>query len=193
MNITELNSLIFDSGFEKIEASERAKILAKRKELLNKSFEWSDENIKKIEKINDRLLQAMNEAYSKVVAVKSDLNKLTSLGSHLFEYYFIAGGISIDACCNANDSYANKLLVKLTAYSPCRWQIIADVASMPDKDKCFFYDKNLDTEIFAPIKNKNVQICNATQSIFVDDNVLSLQDMTNLKEEDIFTNVEISI
>ena len=67
---------------EKIE-----KELRQRKNMLDKSFEWSEENIQKILAFNDAVLHKYKEAYDKVCLVKQDIETLSNSGKSVYDNY----------------------------------------------------------------------------------------------------------
>ncbi len=185
--IEELEKIIRASEFSKLSKRERVDILFERKLLLNKSFEFNRSQTLKIREINKILWQKMNEVYENVKAIKEDLDALIKSGKTLYKDYFIEGKICIDS--TTTDS---AILFAISRYINYFWTVNAyEKEEMPSHSKALRASDNWNIETFQCIKNDYIYY--ATHAIFVDDTVLSLKDMINLKETDIEVYTEIYI
>ena len=191
--LEELEAIILGEKFPRDEAKQK-EAMRQRKYLLDKIFDFqSEENREHIQRINTGLLHAMHELYDKVAYVKRDLDKRIAEGEHIYKDYALEGKIywQIDID-NVELTRERKLLDILTSHAHSYWEVNAsDGTEMENRVDCLSENLNWDIELFHPMRQWGVHICYATHTFFVDDDVLSLQDMKLLQAEDIYTQVMI--
>lgn len=189
-NVEELEALILDYIKDK---KIRHEVLWRRQYLLNKRFDFI-QNRKHIERVNNILLLKMNELYDKVKAVKEDLDTQITSGKNVYKDYHLTGEFYFEVNDEDGLSREENLLSKLCDEAKCHWTIENDWGmELHNRTDCFLDTLNWDMEVLNPILEWRLHICYATHAIFVDGDVLSLQDMILLKEEDIHTRVTMSL
>lgn len=190
-SLEELEKLILDPYIKNEEL--KHKILFRRQALLNEQFDFI-KNRKHIERVNNVLLQKMNELYDKMKLVKEDLDERIASGRDIYKNYHLEGRLYFEIYDGEELSPERYMLSKLCEEAKCHWCIHNDSGEeMQTRTESFLDELNWDIEIFKPIQDWRLHICYATHAIFSDDFVLSLQDMALLEEKDICTLINISL
>lgn len=168
---------------------ERREVMRERKYQLNKDFIFTDDTLKLFHALNGELLKKMHLAYDKIQRIKQDLDKLIDSGKVDYSEYLISGDVEL--ICNTTP-----LIDKLTLESKTYWRVSANEGhAMSNRNDSLLLDVNWDYEMFRKkgLPTGNDYICFLTHTLFVDDCVLSLQDLTQLKEYEVVVNVDINI
>ena len=180
---------------EKIE-----KELRQRKNMLDKSFEWSEENIQKILAFNDAVLHKYKEAYDKVCLVKQDIETLSNSGKSIYDNYCITAEILY--CPQEGIASADyETLEKLESCHVDTGNIIViqydkseGKYSIPlePEDECFLQDLSWNIGILKKPEFSDVKIAYLLHNFFHDGNY-SLQDLICMNPDyvKVFIKVEL--
>ncbi len=141
---------------------------------LNKKFEFSEENIAQIKRVNSILLRKSHELFDRLCKGKRLLNHLVNIG-------VIEGNYSVEEAIRIN--FPPKVAEHQTPY-----MLSVDSQKPADRISTLLEDENWDIEIFEPLRKYSIHICYATHWFFCD-GLFALQDMIKLKEE----NIEIQM
>ena len=151
--------------------------LHNRKIRLNKKFEFSEENIAKIKRVNSILLRKSHELFDRLCKGKCWLNHLTNI-SVIEGNYSLGGAIKI----NFPPEVAEHQTPYMISGDP-------DPRNPTDRISTLLEDENWDIEVFEPLKKYSIHICYATHWFFCD-GLFALQDMIKLKEKNIEFQME---
>lgn len=192
-SIAELENLILEKKKVVRPNNPWRNALWERRHQLNRSFDFNDkENIDHILRINQALLRAMHDVYDKVAHIKQDFDRLIADGELVYKDYEIEGQIYFQIDWDEEMSRDRQLLDILTSEANACWSVRAsDGMEMEDRIDCMLDNLNWDIELLLPIRKWGIHICYAMHAFFVDDSVLSLEDLKHLKENDIYTEVKI--
>lgn len=191
-SLKELEELILDEHFRHKEKKVKSQILFERCTRLNREFQFTYENIKEIERINNRLIVLMHETYNKVAKIKYSLDEQIAKGNSVFATYTIEGNIHFEIGVEDKDLPVRKIIDRITLISNSAWSVIAnDGEKLRDRTEVMLDYLNWNIEILSPMKQ--TYICYATHVFFCDENKLSLSDMINIRDEEISTFIEIRI
>ena len=144
--------------------------LHNRKMRLNKKFEFSEENIAQIKRVNSILLRKSHELFDRLCETKRASDNLANIGV-ITRNYSVAGAIKIN--------FPSEVAEHQTPYI-----ISVDYENFADRISTLLEDENWDIEIFEPLRKYSIHICYATHWFFCD-GLFALQDMVKLKEENI--------
>ncbi len=105
--------------------------LHERRNTLNASFCWSNENVQKILILNDRLYSLMHELRSVLCKMENDFEEQIALGKNYYKDYTLEGEISY----NGELPGCNMILVRSleTCYASFSWKLTLPL----DEDSLF--------------------------------------------------------
>lgn len=153
------------------------KKLHNRKIRLNKKFEFSEENIAQIKRVNSILLRKSHELFDRLCKEKRCLDHLVNIG-------VIEGNYSVEGAIKIN--FPPEVAEHQTPYMLL---IDPDPRNPTDRISTLLEDENWDIEIFEPLRKYSIHICYATHWFFCD-GLFALQDMVDLKEKNIEIQME---
>lgn len=185
-SIPDMENFILSNEFHHLDKDLRKAILRNRKDRLNRQFVFSKENVAQILRVNERLKEVMKSLRDETLRIKGDLDDMIQGGKTYYKDYNIESRIAISP-----DEEDFPLLAKLCGWATCYWCIALSEEKVSKEDDLLLEKLNWDIELLEPLKDCGARICYATHSIFVDDTVLSLQDMIQIKNEDIYYGEEI--
>lgn len=185
LSISELENIIVSY----IEMDVREYAMKRRSSLINKNFDFSEANVLEILRVNDLLFDKMNEVYNQVLNFKTKIDNLIANGDGDWNDYFLEGSI----CIQTND---DPLLESLSCNVSSLWWVNTRFEDqMKNRSECLMEDMNYDFELFnrPEIRCYNRKFCFLSHTLFVDNHILSLNEMVRLKEENIKCDIEILI
>lgn len=151
--------------------------LHNRKTRLNKKFEFSEENIVQIKRVNSILLRKSHELFDRLCKEKRCLDHLVNIGV-IEENYSVEGAIKIN--------FPPEVAEHQTPYMI---SVDSDPRNPTDRISTLLEEENWDIEIFEPLRKYSIHICYATHWFFCD-GLFALQDMIKLNEENIEIQME---
>lgn len=156
---------------------------------LNENFVFTDKTLGIFLALNDEFLQKMHDAYDKVQRIKLDFDQMIDSGKSDYTDYLISG--EVELICKTNP-----LIEKLTYESNNFFYVSAnDFQAMTDRNEVLGLKINWDYEMFPKkgLTQDSHYICFLTHNLFVDNNVLSLQDLNQLDEYEVVVNINIDL
>ena len=150
--------------------------LHNRKIRLNKKFEFSEENIAKIKRVNSILLRKSHELFDRLRGRRLWLYQLDYY--EIERNYSVAGAIKI----NFPPAVAEHQTPYMISVDP-------DPRNPTDRISTLLEEENWDIEVFEPLRKYSIHICYATHWFFCD-GLFALQDMIKLKEKNIEFQME---
>ena len=161
----------------------------------NKSFKWNKKNIEQILKVNNRLWKCTDE-------MKKELTELNNLFKSLsetepkFQYYSIEGQIEYHGS-EANDIATMELQRELSRRARFHfWSLNLDENTSQIRDSIHEDEKlNWNFEVFKPHlseEQQKIKFHYFMHTVFVDDNIFSLEDLVRMWEEDFKVCLEIN-
>lgn len=149
--------------------------LHNRKIRLNKKFEFSEENIAQIKRVNSILLRKSHELFDRLCKEKRCLEHLVNIG-------VIEGNYSVEGAIKIN-------FPPVVAKHQTPYILSVDFQNSADRISTLLEDENWDIEIFEPLRKYSIHVCYATHCFFCD-GLFALQDMIKLKEKNIEFQME---
>lgn len=152
-----------------------AEKLHNRKIRLNKKFEFSEENIAKIKRVNSILLRKSHELFDRLCKEKRCLDHLVNIDV-IERNYSVEGAIKIN-------------FPPAVAKHQIPYILSVDFKNPTDRISTLLEEENWDIEVFEPLRKYSIHICYATHWFFCD-GLFALQDMIKLKEKNIEIQME---
>ena len=170
-------------------------MLEDRCRTLNNSFKWNKKNIEQILKVNNWLWKCTDE-------LKKELTELNNLFKSLsetepkFQYYSIEGQIEYHGS-EANDIATMELQRELSRRAAFHfWSLNLDENTSEIRDSIHEDKKlNWNFEVYRPHlteEQQNIKFHYFMHTVFVDDNIFSLEDFVRMREEDFKVCLEIN-
>jgi len=183
----------------KKQTKEKYNKLRGRKTALDRRFQFTPENIKKIEEFNAALLRKSHELFDKITRQKEELDALLKFRSAFpkVKPLCFSGGLGLWE----ENSYTitGELFIKskrkeladiVRLQAP--YTIIAS-STEPEFDRvsALMEDMNWDIENLHPLNGRAIHICYATHHFFTD-GLFALSDIALLSENDISLSVSLN-
>lgn len=170
-------------------------MLEDRCRTLNESFEWNRKNIEKILKVNSWLWKC-TDVLKKELTELNNLFKSLSETEPKFQYYSIEGQIEYHGS-EANDIATMELQRELSRRAAFHfWSLNLDENTSEIRDSIHEDEKlNWNFEVFKPHlseEQQKIKFHYFMHTVFVDDNIFSLEDLVRMREEDFKVCLEIN-
>lgn len=170
-------------------------MLQDRYRTLNKNFEWSKDNIQKILEVNSWLWKCTNELKKELTEL-NNVFKLLSETDPKYKYYSIEGQIEYHGS-EANDIATLELQKELSRRAAFHfWTLSLDENNSEIRDGIHEDEKlNWNFEVFRPNlteEQQKIKFHYFMHTVFVDDNIFSLEDLVRMREEDFKVCLEIN-
>lgn len=163
----------------KKQTKEKYNKLRGRKLELDRRFQFTPENIEKIEEFNAALLRGSHELFDKIIAAKHELEVRGKIG---------------DSCAILGEMFIKSKKKKLAEIVRLQapYTIIAS-STEPEFDRvsALMEDMNWDIENLQPLNGRSIHICYATHHFFTD-GLFGLSDIALLDESDISLSVSLN-
>lgn len=170
-------------------------MLEDRCRTLNNSFKWNKKNIEKILKVNNWLWKCTDELKKELTELNNVIKSLSETDSK-FQYYSIEGQIEYHGS-KANDIATMELQRELSRRAAFHfWSLNLDENTSEIRDSIHEDEKlNWNFEVYRPHLTKeqqNIKFHYFMHTVFVDDNIFSLEDLVRMREEDFKVCLEIN-
>lgn len=170
-------------------------MLEDRCRTLNESFEWNKKNIEKILKVNNWLWKC-TDVLKKELTELNNLFKSLSETDSKYQYYSIEGQIEYHGS-KANDIATMELQRELSRRAAFHfWSLNLDENTSEIRDSIHEDEKlNWNFEVFKPHlseEQQKIKFHYFMHTVFVDDNIFSLEDLVRMREEDFRVCLEIN-
>ena len=170
-------------------------MLEDRCRTLNNSFKWNKKNIEKILKVNNWLWKCTDVLKKELTELNNVFKSLSETDSK-FQYYSIEGQIEYHGS-KANDIATMELQRELSRRAAFHfWSLSLDENTSEIRD-CIHEDEKLNWnfEVFKPHlseEQQKIKFHYFMHTVFVDDNIFSLEDLVRMREEDFKVCLEIN-
>lgn len=170
-------------------------MLEDRCRTLNNSFKWNKKNIEQIIKVNNWLWKCTDVLKKELTELKNVFKSLSETDSK-FQYYSIEGQIEYHGS-EANDIATMELQRELSRRAAFHfWSLSLDENTSEIRD-CIHEDEKLNWnfEVFKPHlseEQQKIKFHYFMHTVFVDDNIFSLEDLVRMREEDFKVCLEIN-
>lgn len=170
-------------------------MLEDRCRTLNNSFKWNKKNIEKILEVNNWLWKCTDELKKQLTELNNVFKSLSETDSK-FQYYSIEGQIEYHGS-EANDIATMVLQRELSRRAAFHfWSLHLDENTSEIRDS-IHEDENLNWnfEVYRPHlseEQQKIKFHYFMHTVFVDDNIFSLEDLVRMREEDFKVCLEIN-
>lgn len=170
-------------------------MLEDRCRTLNNSFKWNKKNIEKILEVNNWLWKCTDELKKQLTELNNVFKSLSETDSK-FQYYSIEGQIEYHGS-KANDIATMELQRELSRRAAFHfWSLNLDENNSEIRDSIHEDEKlNWNFEVFKPHlseEQQKIKFHYFMHTVFVDDNIFSLEDLVRMREEDFKVCLEIN-
>lgn len=170
-------------------------MLEDRCRTLNNSFKWNKKNIEKILEVNNWLWKCTDELKKELTELNNLFKSLSETDSK-FQYYSIEGQIEYHGS-KANDIATMELQRELSRRAAFHfWSLNLDENTSEIRDSIHEDEKlNWNFEVFKPHlseEQQKIKFHYFMHTVFVDDNILSFEDLVRMREEDFKVCLEIN-
>ena len=170
-------------------------MLEDRCRTLNNSFKWNKKNIEKILEVNNWLWKCTDELKKQLTELNNVFKSLSETDSK-FQYYSIEGQIEYHGS-KANDIATMELQRELSRRAAFHfWSLSLDENTSEIRDSIHEDEKlNWNFEVFKPHlseEQQKIKFHYFMHTVFVDDNIFSLEDLVRMGEEDFKVCLEIN-
>ena len=170
-------------------------MLEDRCRTLNNSFKWNKKNIEKILEVNNWLWKSTDELKKQLTELNNVFKSLSETDSK-FQYYSIEGQIEYHGS-KANDIATMELQRELSRRAAFHfWSLNLDENNSEIRDSIHEDEKlNWNFEVFKPHlseEQQKIKFHYFMHTVFVDDNIFSLEDLVRMREEDFKVCLEIN-
>lgn len=170
-------------------------MLEDRCRTLNNSFKWNKKNIEKILEVNNWLWKCTDELKKQLTELNNVFKSLSETDSK-FQYYSIEGQIEYHGS-KANDIATMELQRELSRRAAFHfWSLHLDENTSEIRDSIHEDEKlNWNFEVFKPHlseEQQKIKFHYFMHTVFVDDNIFSLEDLVRMREEDFKVCLEIN-
>lgn len=170
-------------------------MLEDRCRTLNNSFKWNKKNIEKILKVNNWLWKCTDVLKKELTELNNVFKSLSETDSK-FQYYSIEGQIEYHGS-KANDIATMELQRELSRRAAFHfWSLNLDENNSEIRDSIHEDEKlNWNFEVFKPHlseEQQKIKFHYFMHTVFVDDNILSFEDLVRMREEDFKVCLEIN-
>ena len=170
-------------------------MLEDRCRTLNNSFKWNKKNIEKILEVNNWLWKCTDELKKQLTELNNLFKALSETDSK-FQYYSIEGQIEYHGS-EANDIATMELQRELSRRAGFHfWTLNLDENTFEIRDSIHEDEKlNWNFEVFKPHlseEQQKIKFHYFMHTVFVDDNIFSLEDLVRMREEDFKVCLEIN-
>ena len=170
-------------------------MLEDRCRTLNNSFKWNKKNIEQILKVNNWVWKC-TDVLKKELTELNNLFKSLSETDSKYQYYSIEGQIEYHGS-KANDIATMELQRELSRRAAFHfWSLNLDENNSEIKDSIHEDEKlNWNFEVFKPHlseEQQKIKFHYFMHTVFVDDNIFSLEDLVRMGEEDFKVCLEIN-
>lgn len=170
-------------------------MLEDRCRTLNNSFKWNKKNIEKILKVNNWLWKCTDVLKKELTELNNVFKSLSETDSK-FQYYSIEGQIEYHGS-KANDIATMELQRELSRRAAFHfWSLNLDENNSEIRDSIHEDEKlNWNFEVYRPHlteEQQNIKFHYFMHTVFVDDNIFSLEDLVRMREEDFKVCLEIN-
>ena len=170
-------------------------MLEDRCRTLNNSFKWNKKNIEKILEVNNWLWKCTDELKKQLTELNNVFKSLSETDSK-FQYYSIEGQIEYHGS-KANDIATMELQRELSRRAAFHfWSLNLDENNSEIRDSIHEDEKlNWNFEVFKPHlseEQQKIKFHFFMHTVFVDDNIFSLEDLVRMREEDFKVCLEIN-
>lgn len=170
-------------------------MLEDRCRTLNNSFKWNKKNIEKILEVNNWLWKCTDELKKQLTELNNVFKSLSETDSK-FQYYSIEGQIEYHGS-EANDIATMELQKELSRRASFHfWTLSLDENNSEIRDSIHEDEKlNWNFEVFKPHlseEQQKIKFHYFMHTVFVDDNIFSLEDLVRMREEDFKVCLEIN-
>lgn len=170
-------------------------MLEDRCRTLNNSFKWNKKNIEQILKVNNWLWKC-TDVLKKELTELNNAFRLLSKTEPKFQYYSIEGQIEYHGS-KANDIATMELQRELSRRAAFHfWSLHLDENTSEIRDSIHEDEKlNWNFEVFKPHlseEQQKIKFHYFMHTVFVDDNIFSLEDLVRMREEDFKVCLEIN-
>ena len=170
-------------------------MLEDRCRTLNNSFKWNKKNIEKILEVNNWLWKCTDELKKQLTELNNVFKSLSEKDSK-FQYYSIEGQIEYHGS-KANDIATMELQRELSRRAAFHfWSLSLDENTSEIRDSIHEDEKlNWNFEVFKPHlseEQQKIKFHYFMHTVFVDDNIFSLEDLVRMGEEDFKVCLEIN-
>ena len=170
-------------------------MLEDRCRTLNNSFKWNKKNIEKILEVNNWLWKCTDELKKQLTELNNVFKSLSETDSK-FQYYSIEGQIEYHGS-KANDIATLELQRELSRRAGFHfWSLNLDENNSEIRDSIHEDEKlNWNFEVFKPHlseEQQKIKFHYFMHTVFVDDNIFSLEDLVRMREEDFKVCLEIN-
>lgn len=170
-------------------------MLEDRCRTLNNSFKWNKKNIEQILKVNNWLWKSTDELKKELTELNNVFKSLSETDSK-FQYYSIEGQIEYHGS-EANDIATLELQRELSRRAAFHfWSLHLDENTSEIRDGIHEDEKlNWNFEVYRPHlteEQQNIKFHYFMHTVFVDDNIFSLEDLVRMREEDFKVCLEIN-
>lgn len=170
-------------------------MLEDRCRTLNNSFKWNKKNIEKILKVNNWLWKCTDELKKELTELNNVFKSLSETAPK-FQYYSIEGQIEYHSS-ESNDIATIELQRELSRRAAFHfWSLHLDENTSEIRDSIHEDEKlNWNFEVFKPHlseEQQKIKFHYFMHTVFVDDNIFSLEDLVRMQEEDFKVCLEIN-
>lgn len=170
-------------------------MLEDRCRTLNNSFKWNKKNIEKILKVNNWLWKCTDELKKELTELNNAFRFLSETDPS-FKYYSIEGQIEYHGS-ESTDIATLELQRELSRRAAFHfWTLSLDENNSEIRDYIHEDEKlNWNFEVFKSHlteEQQNIKFHYFMHTVFVDDNILSLEDLVRMREEDFKVCLEIN-
>ena len=170
-------------------------MLEDRCRTLNNSFKWNKKNIEKILEVNNWLWKCTDELKKQLTELNNVFKSLSETDSK-FQYYSIEGQIEYHGS-KANDIATMELQKELSRRAAFHfWSLNLDENTSEIRDSIHEDEKlNWNFEVFKPHlseEQQKIKFHYFMHTVFIDDNIFSLEDLVRMREEDFKVCLEIN-
>ena len=170
-------------------------MLEDRCRTLNNSFKWNKKNSEKILEVNNWLWKCTDELKKELTELNNAF-RLLSETDPSFKYYSIEGQIEYHGS-EANDIATMELQRELSRRAGFHfWSLNLDENTSEIRDSIHEDEKlNWNFEVFKPHlseEQQKIKFHYFMHTVFVDDNIFSLEDLVRMREEDFKVCLEIN-
>lgn len=170
-------------------------MLEDRCRTLNNSFKWNKKNIEKILEVNNWLWKCTDVLKKELTELNNVFKSLSATDSK-YQYYSIEGQIEYHGS-EANDIAAMELQRELSRRASFHfWSLNLDENTSEIRDSIHEDEKlNWNFEVFKPHlseEQQKIKFHYFMHTVFVDDNILSFEDLIRMREEDFKVCLEIN-
>ena len=170
-------------------------MLEDRCRTLNNSFKWNKKNIEKILEVNNWLWKCTDVLKKELTELNNVFKSLSATDSK-YQYYSIEGQIEYHGS-EANDIATMELQRELSRRASFHfWTLNLDENTSEIRDSIHEDEKlNWNFEVFKPHlseEQQKIKFHYFMHTVFVDDNIFSLEELVRMREEDFKVCLEIN-